>query len=130
MPRENEEMSDGRLLIRDVTRGGPVRPVGPARLEQGGELVRGQAGVADEGAQGALGQFRVVGHREAAVRGLAVPQNDVAAGLVVNFVAELPERADSGPAGDDREPGQTATSTISSVMAGGTGSPCLARLAR
>ncbi len=57
-------------------------------------------------------------------------QDDVAAGLVVNFVPEFAKRADRVAAGDDRQSRQTATSTTSSVMAGGIGSPCLDKLSK
>jgi hypothetical protein len=53
----------------------------------------------------------------------------VTAGLVVNLVAKLSKCSDGGAAGHNRQPAHTATSTISSDMDGGTGSPCLARLA-
>jgi len=59
-----------------------------------------------------------------------VSQNLVAPGLVVNLVAQLGEDADGILTGDDRESAHTATSTTSSTIGGGIGSPCLARLAR
>lgn len=50
--------------------------------------------------------------------------------LVVNLVAKPAQDSRCFAAGDDRESAQAPTSTISSEIAGGTDSPCLARLSR
>ena len=58
-------------------------------LEQFAELFLGQAGFADQGAQRSLGQFAMIRHSETTHGRMA--EDDVAAGLVVHFVAELAE---------------------------------------
>jgi hypothetical protein len=70
----------------------------------------------------------MVGHREPAHLWMA--QDDVAAGLMVHLVAELLKGADGLLAGASRKPAHPEISTISSLMGGGTGSPCFLRLAR
>jgi hypothetical protein len=55
---------------------------------------------------------------------------DMAAGLVVDLIAEFAQGLGHVATGNHRQSAQTATSTTSSVMAGGTGSPCLFRLTR
>jgi hypothetical protein len=57
-----------------------------------------------------------------------VPHYDVTAGLMVDLIAEFAQGLGHIATRDHRQSAQTATSTTSSVMAGGTGSPCLARL--
>ena len=59
-----------------------------------------------------------------------VPQDQVAAGLMIQLVSELPKRAQCLLSGADRQTAHVATSTTSSVIGSGTGSPCFLRLAR
>ena len=99
-------------------------------LEQAEEFVNSQASVPKQRSERPLRELVVVRNRQAPMGRCRVPKNDVASGLMVDRVAHLLKRLDRGPAGRYREPGHTATSTISSDMDGGTGSPCLARLAR
>ena len=72
----------------------------------------------------------MIRNRQTPVGWLGVPEDDMTAGLVVFLVAQFAECLDRRAAGQDRESAQTGTSTSSSVMAGGIGSPCFARLAR
>ena len=56
------------------------------------ELFDRDSCLADEGAQRTLGNFSVVGDRQAAVGRLRVAEDDVAAPLPVELVPELAER--------------------------------------
>jgi hypothetical protein len=94
------------------------------------ELGDSQARLVDDIPQRALGQFAMIRHCQPAVRWLLMAKNDVASGLVVDLVPQPPQGSDRFPAGDDRQLAQTVTSIVSSVMAGGIGSLCFARLAR
>lgn len=97
-------------------------------LQQRNELFLGQARFADEGTECALGEFAVIGNGESATAGMA--QDHVAAGLVVEFVAQLAESFDHVSAGANREAAHTGTSMMASVMGDGTGSECFSRLWR
>ncbi len=57
-------------------------------------------------------------------------ENDVASGLVVLFVANLRKRPNGFATGYNRQLAQRATSTVSSQMVGGIGSPCFFKLSR
>jgi hypothetical protein len=57
-------------------------------------------------------------------------QNDVATALPVDFVSDVNERPHHLTSGDARQLAHTATSTNSSSIAGGTGSPRSFRLSR
>ncbi len=57
-------------------------------------------------------------------------EDDVAAPLPIDSIAESDERLHQLPAGEDRQRTHTATSTISSEIVGGTGSSCARRLSR
>lgn len=113
---------------------GGVLPGGGARvtrgLEEAGELVYGEAGFPDEAAQGALGELGMEGDGEAAVGRVLVAENDVAAGLAIEAIADAGEGFDCFAAGERRELHPTGTSTISSWMPGGIGSPWCLRLSR
>jgi hypothetical protein len=54
----------------------------------------------------------------------------VAARLMVGLIADFAKCFHGVPAGEDRETAHRLTSTISSVIGGGTGSPCFRRLSR
>lgn len=97
-------------------------------LQQRGELLLGQARFADESAERALGEFTVIGNGQTPAAGMA--QDHVAAGLMVEFVAQLAKGFDRVGAGANREAAHTETSTISSVIGEGTGSACFSRLWR
>lgn len=96
------------------------------RSQQFVKLFPGDAGLADERAQRAFGQFAMVGNAQAPARRLA--QDDMAAGLMVHLVTELSEGLDCVCAGTDGQPAHTVTSTISSTIGPGTGSLCFSRL--
>jgi hypothetical protein len=57
-------------------------------------------------------------------------EDDVAAPLPINSVAEADEHLHQFPAGNNRERTQTATSTISSRIVGGMGSSWSRKLSR
>ena len=59
---------------------------------------------------------------EAAMRGLSMPEDDVAALLPIHLVPEAPERGDRVAARDARENTHTATSMTSSWIDGGIAS--------
>jgi hypothetical protein len=61
---------------------------------------------------------------------LRMAQDYVAACLVVHFVAQLFKSADSILTGANGQAAHAGISMISSLMGGGTGSPCFLRLAR
>lgn len=63
------------------------------RSEQLRELFLGQTGLANQGAEGAFGEFAMVGNGEAATRRMA--QNDVAARLMIHRVTDSAKDFDS-----------------------------------
>lgn len=99
-----------------------------ARSQQFGKLLPRQTGLANERAERAFGQLWMIGHGQTAAR--SVSKDDVAAGWMVHRVAGAPESLDRVRAGTHGQAAHTGTSTISSVMAAGIGSPCFLRLAR
>lgn len=99
-------------------------------LEELDEGFDRDAGFANQPAQRSLRKLAMVRNRQAPMGRLLAPQDDVATGLVVFFVAQLAECLDCRAARQDGKPAQARTSTSSSLMAGGIGSPCFARLAR
>jgi hypothetical protein len=56
------------------------------------ELFDRDSSFADQSTQRALGDFAVVGNREASMRRLRVPEDDVATPLPIELVPELSER--------------------------------------
>ena len=78
--------------------------------------------------EGAFGQFAMIGHGQPTP--IRMSQNDVASRLVVDLITEPAESLDGLLTGADRQVAHVGTSTISSVMGGGIGSPCFLRLAR
>lgn len=57
-----------------------------------------------------------------------MPENHMAAALLIQFVSQLLEYLNSLTAGNDRQFHPPETSITSSDMLGGTGSPCFIRL--
>jgi hypothetical protein len=96
--------------------------------EQLCEWLFGHTGLANQGAECPLREFAVVGHGEAPARGM--PEDLVAARLVIHVIADLLKRADRVRAATDWQRGHTETSMIASVTGPGTGSPCFSRLWR
>ena len=86
------------------------------------ELIEGQAGVPAESAQCAFGQWIVQGDGQAAVGRIRVPEDDMAADPAKRFDCPL--------TGDRRQLHPAGTSTTSSSMPRGMGSPCSRRLSR
>jgi hypothetical protein len=70
----------------------------------------------------------MVGNGEASVRRVGVPENDVAAVLLIEFVSDLLECLDCIATRNHRQLHPLATSMTSSRMLGGNGSPCFRRL--
>ena len=68
----------------------------------------------------------MVWHSQPALGGM--PQNNVAPGLVIQFVTQLTERLDRIRAGTNRQAAHAGTSTTSSLTGSGTASPCFSRL--
>ena len=99
-------------------------------LEQSHELIDSEAGFAEERTQRALCESAMLRNYQTPVRRISVTQDHVAAALPIALVTELLERPDRLAGGDARQLAQTATSTSSSLMAGGMGSPRSLRLSR
>ena len=95
-------------------------------MQQVRELLLGQPRLADQGAQSPFGEFPMIRHRQPALG--RMPQNNVAAGLMIHFVAQLTERLDRVRAGSHRQTAHAGTSTTSSLTGSGTASPCFSRL--
>lgn len=125
--------ADGRpMLHADQAPPGQLHRLGLRQLcaEEGGELLDGDASLANESAQGALRNLAMIWNRETPVRRLRMAQDDVAATLPIDFVAELAKSSGGRPPGDSRDRAHTATSTTSSSIAGGMASLRSLRLSR
>ena len=90
------------------------------------ELFFIEAGLADERAECAFCKLTVIGDCQATARRMA--QNNVAAALMVHFVADPAEGLYRVCTGTDGQPAHTGTSTISSATGLGMGSLCFSRL--
>lgn len=101
-----------------------------AQLQQGNELIDCESGLLDQRSQRTLGDGPMIGNYEPAMGRVAMPKNGVASALPITFATELFERPNHLAGGDARKLAQTATSTSSSLMLGGIGSPCSLRLSR
>jgi hypothetical protein len=99
-------------------------------LEKRREVVGRDSSLTNQSTKRPFGKFLVVRHGQATMWFGRMSHYDVTAGLMVYFIAEFAQSLGHVAAGNYRQSAQTATSTTSSVMAGGTGSPCLARLSR
>jgi len=99
-------------------------------LQQSNELLDCDAGLSDQRSQRTLGDRPMVRNYKATVGWVTTPKNDVTAALPIALVPELLERSNDLAGGDARKLAQTATSTSSSLMLGGIGSPCSLRLSR
>jgi len=66
------------------------------------ELLDGDARFSDQSTQGALGDLSVIGNGEAAVRGLGLPEDDVASPLAIDFVSEPTKGSHCLPPRDPR----------------------------
>jgi hypothetical protein len=65
-----------------------------AKLQESGEFFDGQPGLPNQGAKRAFGELRMMRDGQTTVRRQPVPQDYVASGLVVNFVAQVGENTD------------------------------------
>ena len=97
-------------------------------LEELDELFLGQTGIADQSAERAFGKLTMVGDCQPTTGRMA--KDDVAAGLMIHFVGDLAKGAHGVRARTDWQAAHTETSTISSVIPPGIGSPCFSRLWR
>lgn len=68
------------------------------------QFVGGNACLPKDGSEGSLRNFLVVRNRDAAIRGLCVPQHDVTPSLAIDDVADLLQRSNHVAAGNNREP--------------------------
>jgi hypothetical protein len=99
-------------------------------LEKPCEFVHGETCFPNQRSERTFGKLFVIGNRQTPVRRIYVPDNDVASVLLVKFVSHPAKCANSVAAGYYRQFHRLETSTTSSSMPGGTGSPCLTRLFR
>jgi len=99
-------------------------------LKHAAQLVGGEAGIAQQGAERPFGDLGVIGHHQPPMGRFAVAEDDVASTSPIDLVSELGEDFHQLPTGQDRQRAHTATSMISSWMAGGIASPCSRRLSR
>jgi hypothetical protein len=67
---------------------------GRTELQESGEFFDGHARLSNQSAQRTLGEFWMIRNRQATVRRKPVPQDYVASGLVVDFVAQVGENTD------------------------------------
>src|SRR5207244_12272274 len=79
-------------------------------------------------AQCPVGELAMIGHCEPPH--LSMAQNDMTSSFVVELIADLFKGADGFIARTHGQAAHAEISTISSLMGGGTGSPCFLRLAR
>ena len=94
------------------------------------EFFQGQPRVAKDGFQGAFCNFFMVGEGQPAVGWVGFSQDNVAPGLMILNISQLPKSlADIFP-GQNRKLTQREISTISSSIGGGMGSPCFFKLFR
>src|SRR3712207_4113362 len=98
--------------------------------EQSFEFVYCQAGLPGDGPQRTSGHFFVVGHGDASVGWRCSSENDVAATPPILFMPDFLQCFHHLASGDTRQGAHTLTSTTSSVIGGGMGSPCASRLSR
>ena len=130
--------SPGNLSLVSVSqRKGAVHRPTLFSLKKSRELFHRESGLSNQRSEGSFGEFLMVGNGEASVRWVGVPENHVAAVLLIEFIANLAECLDRLAecldrlaAGNYRQLHPPATSMTSSRMLGGTGSPCFFRLLR
>jgi len=99
-------------------------------LKHAAQLVGGEAGIAQQGAERPFGDLGVIGHHQPPMGRFAVAEDDVASTLPIDRVSEQGGDLDQLPTGRDRQRAHTASSMISSWMAGGIASSCSRRLSR
>ena len=99
-------------------------------LKHAAQLVGGEAGIAQQGAKRPFGDLGVIRHHKPPIGRFAVAKDDVASTLPIDGISGLGEHLDQLPTGQDRQRAHTATSMISSWMAGGIASSCSRRLSR
>jgi hypothetical protein len=94
------------------------------------ELLHRDARLANQGAKRSFADLAMVRNGKAAMRRLRMPEDNMAAALAIDFIPEPPEGGDGFSARDPRKDAHKATSTTSSEMDGGMGSPRSCRLSR
>ena len=122
--------STGRDPRRRGTARAPLQNRQPliGAAQERAEPFHRQPHLADDRAERALRHFGMIRDDDAAVGRVPVPEDHVAATLAVERVAERTERFHDRAAGDGGALPHAQTSTSSSVIGGGTGSPCSSRL--
>jgi len=93
------------------------------------EFVGRQPRLPYDGSQCARLNLPMSGNSQATKRMAILTQDHVAPGLMVNLIALPLESPDDLVAGQNRQFAHRVTSTNSSSIGGGTGSPCFSRLA-
>ena len=96
--------------------------------ESGDKLLDGDPCVSKNCTERAFRYFSMIRNSNSSVRSRNLSQDDVATTLSVNFIAESLKCSDNLAPRDDGQFAQVPTSTISSLIDGGTGSPRSSRL--
>ena len=92
------------------------------------ELINRQPHFSNDGSQCALGYFFMIRHNDAAMGRLILAKHQVAPTLPVERIAQCGERLHDLSARHDWQFAHGYTSTTSSEIGGGIGSPCASRL--
>jgi len=100
---------------------------GTLRCRRSPKFLHTQPRVPENGAQRSSRYFTVIWHHDSAVRRSRVAKHDMAAALPIHLVSGFLQNSNDAAARDHRQP-RHYSSTISSVMGGGIGSPCSCRL--
>lgn len=101
--------------------------VSVGHLQTVNKLLDCNPGVSKDCAKRAFRYFAMIGHSYSPIRSRELPQDDVTSTLAVNLIAESLKSFDNLAPGNDRQLAQP-TSTTSSLIGGGTGSPRSSRL--
>jgi hypothetical protein len=106
----------------------PAASLGTVRLQQLSKLFHCKPSLANQSSKSPFRPLFVIWNGKAPMRGIAAPEKDVAAVLLIDFVSGFSECLDCLGAGNNRQPHPPTTSMTSSIMLGGTGSPCFLKL--
>lgn len=93
-----------------------------APLQSITEFLDRQPSLANERTKRSLRNAPMIGHDQASMRPLRMPEDDVASPLMIDLVSKTLEGADCLRTRDTGEATHTATSTTSSSIGGGIGS--------
>src|ERR1044072_7001551 len=100
------------------------------RLKQILKFSHGQTDLFNNYSHCAFGHVLVIRDNYSAKRFFQLPQYHMASALSVKFITDLAQSLNYFSPGQLRKIAHAATSTISSVIGGGTGSLCASRLSR